>query len=132
GLAALGSASAQLSATWADGSVSHQDEDMSLELGTASTWRAPIDGHLAWSKPGAPHLSDRTGAPLSGPVAVLRFHPQGALRLKRLVAARYSTDGAHDRPTPFYAAIRDGNAPAGLPNGEPAPPKSAGAGESLE
>jgi hypothetical protein len=128
GLEALGHASAQLSAKWADARPTHDDATMSLTL--ASGWRAPADGYLIWSRTGAPGLTDHSGMPLSGSVGTVRFHPHGALRLKHLIAARYDA-GAHRRPTPFYAALRDGAPPAGLPADEPARPDTVRAGETL-
>lgn len=128
GLEALGHASAQLSAKWADSLPTADEPGLSLSL--TAPWLAPIDGYLTWSRVGAPALTDHTGAPLSGAVAVLRFHPQGALRLQRLIADRYD-GGAHRRPTPFYAALRGGTPPAETPAGRPGPPDTMRAGDDL-
>ncbi|MCH7230801.1 hypothetical protein L0U85_08055 [Glycomyces sp. L485] len=128
GLEALGHASAQLSANWADTRPSLDEASMSLDSG--APWRAPIDGYLVWSRLGAPELTDHTGASLDGTVAVLRFHPQGALRLKGLAADRFD-GGEHRRPTPFYAALRGGTPPSGLPGDKPMRPDTALAGEDI-
>ncbi|WP_199041165.1 hypothetical protein [Glycomyces salinus] len=128
GLEALGHASAQLSAKWADARPSIDEAAMSLE--GAASWRAPVDGYLVWSRLGAPELTDHAGVSLDGTVAVLRFHPQGALRLKGLVAARFD-GGQHRRPTPFFAALRDGTPPPDLPSDQPMRPDTVLAGADI-
>lgn len=126
GLEALGHASAQLAAKWADSYPVFDETALSLR----ADWRAPIDGYLVWSALGAPELTDHTGTSLTGDVAVLRFHPQGALRLKHLIAARLDR-GLHRRPTPFYAALQGATPPAALPTDKPLRPDTVLAGDSI-
>jgi hypothetical protein len=113
GLEAMGAASGQLAAQWAEGLPTYDAAAMTLTLAGPARWHAPIAGVLQWHAFGAP-LSDAGGSRLDGVVAVFRFHPQAALRLRRLVGQRYDerTDGRASRPVPWYAAIRGGEAPA--------------------
>src|SRR5574341_1295937 len=47
------------------------------------------------------------GAPLTGPCAVLRLHPQAVLRMERLAVARYALPGAPlIRPVPWAVVVR--------------------------
>jgi hypothetical protein len=113
GLEAMGAASGQLAAQWAEGLPTYDAAAMTLTLAGPARWHAPIAGVLQWHAFGAP-LSDAGGSRLDGVVAVFRFHPQAALRLRRLVGQRYDerTDGRASRPVPWSAAIRGGEAPA--------------------
>lgn len=134
GLDAMGPASGQLTSRWTDASPTHDDATLSLDV-TGTPWRAMMGGVVVWSKEGAPDLSTHTGAPLIGEVAVLRFHPQAALRLQRLAAARTSSDGVTVvRPTPFAAAITGGTAPVELGDvapGKTLPPEFVEAGDPI-
>jgi hypothetical protein len=113
GLDAMGPASGQLAALWAEALPTYDAAAMTLTVAAPARWHAPTGGVLQWHAFGAPHLSDSAGAAVSGVVAVFRLHPQAALRLRRLVGQRYDgrTDGRASRPTPWYAAIRGGEAP---------------------
>ena len=134
GLDAMGPASGQISAVWGDATPTFSESTSSLDL-TGGTWRAPVGGAVVWTASGDPTLTDHDGNPIDGTVAVLRFHPQAALRLKTLVAARYSAGGStDDRPTPFSAAIVGGTPPpelAGVPEGESLPPDHVAAGDLI-
>ena len=113
-LDAMGPASGQLAATWAGGAPTYDATAMTLTLAAGTNWHAMIGGLLIWKAHGASELTDATGASLSGVVGVFRFHPQAALRIRRLAGSRFDgrTDGSAARPIPFVAAIRGGNAPA--------------------
>lgn len=126
GLGAMGDASGQLAARWAEAMPTYDAAAMTLTLPSPSKWCAPISGSLQWFKFGVP-LSDASGARLSGIVALFRFHPQAALRVRRLIGQRYDerTDGRSSRPVPFFAAIRDGEAPAEMPDIKPEDPPLA-------
>jgi hypothetical protein len=123
GLDAVGTASGQLAARWAASTPDYDASAMTLTA-AENEWRAMVGGTLQWRAFGTPELTDAAGAALEGAVAVLRFHPHAALRLRRLIAARHDdrSDGRAARPVPFYAAIRGGAPPAGLPTRETHPP----------
>src|SRR6185436_17535577 len=114
GLDAMGSASGQLAALWGDGTPSYDASAMTLTLPNGTRWHAMIGGLLIWKAFGASELMDASGASLTGVVGVFFFHPQSALRIRRLVGSRFDgrTDGSAIRPTPFFAALRGGEAPA--------------------
>ena len=126
GMDAMGVASGQLAAGWAEGAPSHDATAMTLTLADPARWLAPIGGALQWHKFGVP-LRDASGARLDGVVALFSFHPQAALRLRRLIGQRYDgrTDGRASRPTPWFAAIRGGEAPAEMPDIGPDDPPLA-------
>ena len=113
GLDAMGIASGQLAAQWAEAAPTFEATPLTLTCSGPARWRAPAGGMLHWSVFGAPDLTDAGGRPLELLVAVLRLHPQTVLRLRRLVGARFDgrTDGRAGRPVPVCAAIRDGQAP---------------------
>jgi len=137
GLDAMGLASGQLAAQWAEAAPTFDATAMTLTCSGPAVWHAPAGGMLHWSGFGAPDLTDAEGRPLELVVAVLRLHPQTALRLRRLVGARSDgrTDGRAGRPVPVCAAIRDGQAPPELADvdadGPPLPPLFAPAGAQL-
>ncbi|WP_394836663.1 hypothetical protein LVJ94_07120 [Pendulispora rubella] len=108
GLDAMGAASGQLAAQWAEGAASYDANAMTLTTAGGTRWHAMVGGTLLWRDQGAPELTDAAGNALTGVVAVLRFHPQAALRLRRLIGQRYDgrTDDRASRPVPFFAAIR--------------------------
>ena len=108
GLGALGLASGQLAALWAEARPGHDAAAMTLSVSASSRWHAPANGLLHRSAFGTPDLTDVTGRPLELVVGVLRFHPQTVLRLRRLVGARFDghTDGRAGRPAPVCAALR--------------------------
>lgn len=114
GLDALGLASGQLAAQWAEATPTYDAAAMTLSLPNPSRWRAMIGGVLQWHAFGASALTDASGSALTGVVGVFRFHPQAALRIQRLIGSRYDgrTDGRASRPVPVWAAIRDGDPPA--------------------
>lgn len=133
GLDAMGAASGQLCARWGDARPTHVDAAMALT--STSPWRAMVGGVVVWTEHGAPDLSDAAGIPLGGPIAVLRIHPHSALRLQRLVAARFSTDGTtRVRPTPYAIAITGGTPPPELTDvaeGASLPPDTVVPGEPI-
>jgi hypothetical protein len=112
GLEALGLASGQLAQRWTDSTPTYDASAMTLS--STDAWRAMTGGVFTWHAFGAPALTDATGAPLSDVVGVFSFHSQAALRIRRLAGARFDgrTDGLAVRPTPFFAAIRNGDPPA--------------------
>src|SRR5829696_7987353 len=85
GLDAMGTASGQLAAQWAEGLPAYDPAAMTLTLADPARFHAPVGGTFQWRAFGAPELTDASGASLSGVVAVFRFHPQAALRLRRLI-----------------------------------------------
>lgn len=113
GLDAMGRASGQLAARWAGVTPTYDPNAMTLTLPEGNPWRVMMGGVLVWHAFGSSGLSDATGASLTGVVGVINFHPHAALRIQRLIGARFDgrTDGTAARPTPFYAAIRGGAAP---------------------
>ena len=135
GLSALGPASPALSAQWSDGTLVYDESSLSMTAAEPSVWRAPLGGNLLWTRTSVPDLTDLSGDVLSGDIAVLRFHPQAVLRVQRLIAARYSTDGqTHDRPVPFCMAISGATPPAELTDvkaGKALPPDSVLSGDTL-
>lgn len=136
GLDAMGAASGQLAARWAEAAPTYDAAAMTLTLARPARWIAPIGGVLQWHKFGVP-LRDASGARLDGIIALLRFHPQAALRLRRLIGQRYDerTDGRASRPVPWFAAIRGGDAPAEMaditPDDPPLAPSQATVGTPL-
>ncbi len=114
GLDALGLASGLLAQRWTESPPTY--DPAALTLTSTVPWRAMTGGVLIWRAFGAPELSDTSGAILSGVVGVFAFHPQSALRIRRLIGGRFDgrTDGLALRPTPFFAAIRDGIPPPEL------------------
>jgi len=136
GLEALGLASGLLAQRWVDSLPSYNPSEMTLSS-TSDAWRAMSGGVFTWRAFGAPELTGADGAALSGVVGVFSFHPQAALRLRRLAGARFDgrVDGLALRPTPFYAAIRDGNPPAETgtmtPNDPPLAPLNASVNTEL-
>jgi hypothetical protein len=137
GLDAMGIASGQLAAQWAEAAPTFDSTAMTLTCSGPAVWHAPAGGMLHWSGFGAPDLTDAEGHPLELVVAVLRLHPQTVLRLRRLIGSRFDgrTDGRAGRLVPVCAAIRDGQAPPELADvGEgdpPLPPQFAPAGARL-
>ena len=126
GLDAMGAASGQLAARWAEGGPSYDAAAMTLTLASPARWLAPVGGVFQWHKFGVP-LRDAGGTRLDGIVAVFRFHPQAALRVRRLIGQRYDerTDGRASRPVPWFAAIRGGEAPPEMPDIQPGDPPLA-------
>ncbi|HEY7265205.1 MAG TPA: hypothetical protein VH589_27450 [Trebonia sp.] len=137
GLDAMGLASGQLAAQWAEAAPTFDAAAMALTCSGPALWHAPAGGMLHWSGFGAPDLTDIDGHPLELVVAVLRLHPQTVLRLRRLAGARFDgrTDGRAARPVPVCAAIRDGQTPPELADidegGPPLPPLFAPVGAQL-
>ena len=87
GLDALGLTTPRLSATW--GSATPAFNDATLQLTPAGSAQAPFRGTLEFLDSGV-EFRRVTGAPITGPVAVLRLHPQAITRLDRLLLARYA------------------------------------------
>ena len=114
GLDAIGPASGQLAAQWAEATPGYDAAAMTLSLAGSARWHAMTGGLLQWHAFGVSSLTDAAGAALTGVVGVFRFHPQAALRLQRLIGARFDgrTDDRAARPVPVCAAIRDGDPPA--------------------
>jgi len=138
GLDAMGPASGQLAALWAEGDATYDQSAMTLNIASAGTrWHAMVGGTLQWRKFGAPELTDAAGQSLTGVVAVLRFHPQAALRLRRLIGHRFDgrSDDRANRPVPCFAVIRGGEAPDELDqideDDPPLAPDAAPAGTPL-
>ena len=137
GLEAMGLASGQLAAQWAEARPTFDAAAMTLTCVAPARWRAMAGGLLHWSGFGAPDLTDAGGRPLELIVAVLRFHPQTVLRLRRLAGARFDgrTDGRAGRPVPVCAALRDGEPPPELADVDdddpPLPPLFSPVGEPL-
>lgn len=136
GMDAMGPASGQLAASWGEGLPQYDPEAMTLALSDPVRWHAPIGGLLEWHKFGVP-MSNAVGERITGVVALVKFHPQSALRLRRLIGARYDgrADGRASRPTPWFAVIRGGKAPdeidAITENDPPLAPIDAPVGEPL-
>src|SRR6185369_14606958 len=124
-------------ALWGDGTPSYDASAMTLTLPNGTRWHAMIGGLLIWKAFGASELMDASGASLTGVVGVFFFHPQSALRIRRLVGSRFDgrTDGSAIRPTPFFAALRGGEAPAEVADiveaDPPLAPIDAGVGTTL-
>lgn len=110
GLEAMGIASGQLAAQWADAAPTYDRPAMTLTLGASNNWKAMTGGMVLWSAFGAKYLSDAAGNALTGTVGVFVIHPQAALRLRRLIGSRFDgvTTGLATRPVPFYIALKDG------------------------
>ncbi len=87
GLDALGLTSPRLSNTW--GSVTPSFEASTLQLIPADRTFAPYLGTLEFLDDGS-RFRNVTGAPITGPVGVLRLHPQAVARLGRLMFNRYA------------------------------------------
>jgi phosphatidylserine/phosphatidylglycerophosphate/cardiolipin synthase-like enzyme len=134
GLDAMGAASGQLAAAWAEGLPTYDAGAMTLQVASPDRWHAPIGGLLQWHKFGAP-LTNAQGARFTGVVAVFSFHPQAALRLRRLIRQRYDGLAQAARPTPWYAAITGGEEPAEMasiqPGDPPLAPTAGSAGTGL-
>jgi hypothetical protein len=126
GLDAMGMASGQLAARWAEDTPGYDANGMTLNLAQPARWLAPTGGLLQWHKFGAP-MRDAAGARIDGIVALFSFHPQAALRLRRLIGQRHDgrTDGRASRPVPWYMVIRGGEAPAEIPDIQPDDPPLA-------
>lgn len=137
GLGTLGAASGRVATRWAEGDPTYDATAMTLTLTGATRWIAPVAGTFGWRAFGAPELRDADGVSLDGVVGVLRLHPHGALRLRRLAARRHDgrTDGRAIRPMPFFLAIRDGTPPAEvgsmIPSDPPLAPNDAPVGTPL-
>ena len=112
GLDALGLTVPTLSPAWATatpGGGSYDEDTLSL---TVTGVRAAFRGILTYEETPT-RWSGVSGTPLTGPVAVLQFHPEAARRLAALAAARYGNPVV--RPVPVAMVVRDITLPASLP-----------------
>lgn len=107
GMGALGLASGMLAIRWTE--IIPNYDSASMTLSSTSPWKAMTGGLFSWHTDGDVHLSDSDGLSLTGQIGILEFHPQAALRIRRLIGSRYDgrTDGLANRPTPFYAALQN-------------------------
>ncbi len=109
GLDALGLTTLRLSPSW--GTAIPEFEAATLRLTPSGNASAPFRGTLEYLDDGA-EFRDVSGAPISGPVAVLRLHPQAVTRLDGLMTARYAPlNQRHHRLVPeslvFTGAVPD-------------------------
>ncbi|MBD2103994.1 hypothetical protein [Leptolyngbya sp. FACHB-261] len=113
GLDALGLTVPTLSPAWATATpVAASDYDADNLTLNLTGVRAPFRAIRTFVS--APTIwSGADGASLSGPVAVLRLHPEAARRLERLVAVRYGAPVI--RPVPVAIIIRGITLPAPVP-----------------
>ena len=106
GLAALGLTMPLLSPTWSSAAVTFNEPQLTLTM-TAQV-QAPMLAIRSWVTDLAPHgLYGIDGLPLAGPGAIVRLHPQAALRLDRLMRARLGAAAGDIRPVPTTMAIRN-------------------------
>ncbi len=106
GLAALGLTMPLLSPTWSSAAVTFNEPQLTLTM-TAQV-QAPMLAIRSWVTDLAPHgLYGIDGLPLAGPGAIVRLHPQAALRLDRLMRARFGAAAGDIRPVPTTMAIRN-------------------------
>ena len=110
GLDALGLTIPTLSPAWATATPSSYDE-ATFTLAVTGV-RAAFRGILTFEDTPT-RWSGVTGTPLTGPVAVLQFHPEAARRLEALTVARYGNPAV--RPVPVAMVIRDIALPAPIP-----------------
>ncbi len=87
GLDALGLTAPRLSPTWATSTPSFSDT--TLQLTGYGTAQPPFFGTLEYLDSGV-QFRDVNGAPITGPVAAFRLHPQAVARLDMLMAGRYA------------------------------------------
>lgn len=112
GVDALGLVLPNLSSGWADATPGPGDVDAAALRLTLSNPRAPF--RAALERVGnASVWSDVAGAPLAGPVAVLRLHPEAARRLARLVEARLGAPLI--RPVPVAMLVHGVTTPSAPP-----------------
>jgi hypothetical protein len=109
GLDALGLTVPRLSNSW--GGATPAYDAATLRLTPAGPVLAPFRGTLEFLDSGA-EFRDVAGAPIAGPVAAYRLHPQAVQRLDRLLAARFAPPGhPHHRLVPetlvFTGAAQD-------------------------
>lgn len=98
GLDALGLTAPRLAAAW--GTANPGFDAAGLRLTPSGSARAPWFGVLEYLDNGAA-FRDVSGAPIIGPVAVFRLHPQSAQRLEALAQGRYGQPGQpHHRIIP--------------------------------
>ena len=98
GLDALGLTTPRLSPNW--GTATPAFDAATLRLTPAGNPQAPFRGTLEYLDSGA-QFRDVGGAPITGPVAAFRLHPQAVARLDRLLTARYAPPGQpHHRVVP--------------------------------
>lgn len=90
GLEVLGITTLALATRWSSSNPAF--DDSRLTLGYTQTVQAPWRGILEYLPSGV-MFRNPEGNPLTGPVAVLRLHPQAAARLQKLAQQRYTTAG---------------------------------------
>ncbi|MET3770014.1 hypothetical protein ABIB15_002718 [Marisediminicola sp. UYEF4] len=123
GLDALGLAMPALATAWAGTAPTLGDVDENAMTIALTGARAPFQGIIQYEGTTV-SCSGPNGAPLTGPVQILRLHPEAALKLDALAGSVLGS--AVIRPTPVAMVIRGVAVPA------PAVPlKSAEAGEPL-
>jgi hypothetical protein len=98
GLGAMGLTAPRLAAAW--GSANPAFDATTLRLTPAGSAQAPWFGTLEFLTSGA-EFRDVSGAPIAGPVAAFRLHPQAVQRIAALAQGRYAAPGApHHRVLP--------------------------------
>ncbi|MBD1874507.1 hypothetical protein H6F75_13525 [Nodosilinea sp. FACHB-131] len=112
GLDALGLTVPNLSPAWAEATPTTGDYDDTALTLTLTNVLAPFRGIRTYELTPS-FWSDSSGAPLPGPIAVLKLHPEAARRLERLVAARYGNPAI--RPVPVAMVLQGITPPASLP-----------------
>ena len=120
GLDALGLTAVRLSPRW--GSATPTFDSATLRLVPSGSVLAPYRGTLEYLDRGA-EFRDVNGAPITGPVAAFRLHPQAVARLERLMAARYAPlpGEPHHRLVPetlVFIGASDNRAPQTYEPGE--------------
>lgn len=127
GLEALGLTGVRLGPRW--GAADPTFDANALTLTFAGAPNAPFRGVLEYVDSAAAFRAV-DGAPLTGPAAVLRLHPQAAARLARLAESRYATVGQPQvRATPQCLVIRTlaaNTSPQSYDPGEALPAGAAG------
>lgn len=103
GLDALGLTVPTLSPAWASTAPDGTDFDPDAMTLTLSNVRAPFRALLT-PEESAGIWSSADGSALTGPLAVLRLHPEAAQRLESLIAERYGTPVIH--PVPIAMVIQ--------------------------
>lgn len=90
GLEALGITTLALATGWSSSTPAYDDSRLSLSF--TQSVQAPWRGILEFL-PAGHMFRNPEGNPYSGPVAVLRLHPQAAARLQKLAQQRYGVSG---------------------------------------
>jgi hypothetical protein len=106
GLAAMGLTFPLLSDTWSSAAVTFDETQLTLTMTGAV--QAPVLAIRSWVTDLANQgVYGLDGFPFSGTGAVIRLHPQAALRLDRLVRRRLDSAAGDIRPVPQTMIIRN-------------------------